>query len=386
MPFLGRAGRMLPEPVRRLARRSRRLFTLKDRLEGAPAGPDPLHGDLRPVVYLPTWLRWDVMRQRPQFLLQAMAEAGHEVWFVDPLEPVSHVADGVHVVRSLREVPARGVILYTHFAPTRTLFDRFVSPAVIYDILDDLSIYDPDEVEVPEERRVRHYHPTVMGQADVVIASNPVLVQRHQQETPLPILLVENGVDAVRFGMPLPRPSDLPAGPLVGFHGAIAPWIDVDLICRVAPLVPEAMFVFVGPLHGETGSAAERLSSMGNVVLLGERPSSQIASYVAAFDVGVMWFTVDTLTEGVTPLKMWEYLAAGVPVVSTPLPAAIAAERVATAAEPDQLAALIKVAVASRHLPVEIAGRKALAATADWSKRIAPLLDRLDELDIRRVR
>ncbi len=74
----------LPAGVRNLLKRVPGASQLRDRLYGQPEGAAPTSGSLRPVVYLPTWLEWEVMKQRPQYLLEALAAAGHEVWFVDP--------------------------------------------------------------------------------------------------------------------------------------------------------------------------------------------------------------------------------------------------------------------------------------------------------------
>jgi len=179
------------------------------------------------------------MRQRPQYVLAAFARSGHDVYFVDPREPMERMADGVRIVTSLGSVPKTSVILYVHFAPLAAMFDSFDSPVVVYDILDDLSIYDADEVGMPEERRVRYHHPSVMENADVVLASAPNLISKYQSERP-DVLLVENGVEPSRFRGDLPLPVALAgiARPIVGYHGAVARWFDFDLFESVVKSLP----------------------------------------------------------------------------------------------------------------------------------------------------
>jgi glycosyltransferase involved in cell wall biosynthesis len=350
---------------------------VRDRIYGYPAGPRPAPGTLRPVVYLPTWERWEVMKQRPQYLLEAMAAAGHEVWFVDPrLAEPDTAGDLIHLVPSIKETPPSGVILYTHFAPTQTLLDRFGDRVVVYDLLDDLSIYEPNERGMPVERTVKHHHGPLMTVADVVIASNPVLADRHRFERD-DLILVENGVDLNRFDPEGPIAPELPDGTIVGYHGAVAPWFDFDLMAAVATLRPGLTFVLVGPVDPGVDGQAAKLAGIPNVVLLPAQGSERIADFVRGFDVGVLPFTVDEMTEAVTPLKMYEYLACGVPMVGTPLPACVAETAVRTASDPEGFVAAIDAAIElGRGERLDL---RRHAEPADWRRRVAPLRSRLEE-------
>ncbi len=345
---------------------------------GTPKLPGPASGEKRAVVYLPTWVRWDVMRQRPQYLLSAFAKAGHPVYFVDPRGGAARLADGVHIITSLRDAPRDGVILYVHFAPVRRMFRLFRDPVVIYDILDDLSIYERSEAGIPERNRVGAHHPHVMERADVVIASNAVLAERYGPQRP-DLMLVENGVDLEAFTNPAARPDDLPNGPIVGYHGAIAPWFDFALFDSVARSAPDLQFVLVGPVDPESADDAARVGRLPNVHLLGERPSTEMPAYVQAFDVGAIWFRVDHMTRGVTPLKMYECQAAGTPCVATPLPACVAEPSVRTAAEPEEFLGALRQAMSGSSAPTD-------TAVISWDARLAPVLQRLGSLGLDRVR
>jgi glycosyltransferase involved in cell wall biosynthesis len=347
-------------------------------------GAAPQAGSLRPVVYLPTWLEWEVMKQRPQYLLEALAASGHHVWFVDPrLGESKNVGERIHLVPSIKATPRSGVIIYTHFAPTRTLIERYRDAVVVYDLLDDLTIYDPNEKGMPVERTVAFHHRPLIEDADVVIASNQVLAERHRAERH-DLVLVENGVDLDRFtpdGPIAPEESD---GAVVGFHGALAPWIDLALMTEVAGLRPDLSFRFVGPVDPLVEAEAGRLGALPNVDLVPAQPSSRIAEYVRAFSVGVLPFVVNEMTEAVTPLKLYEYLASGVPPVATPLPACVEHPAVYTASSPEAFAAGIDAA-----LDMTDQQRKELRAQAEaasWEQRIGPLTRRLEEKGLRTVR
>jgi glycosyltransferase involved in cell wall biosynthesis len=336
-------------------------------------------------VAVPTWLRWNDLRQRPHELLGALARSGHPVFFVDPTRRTPIDDAGVTIVPTIRDLPASGVVLYTHFAPARTLFDRFDGAAVVYDVLDDLSMYASGERGLPPGRRVEDHHGRLMADSDLVIASSQTLVERHRAER-ADLLLVENGVDIARFGVPRPRPDDMPAGaPVVGYHGAIAPWVDFELLTASALMRPHWSFVLVGPVLPEAVPMARALERLGNVHLLGERAAADIAAYVGSFDVGTVPFRIDRMTEAVSPLKMFEYLAAGVPVVATPLPACAAVPVVRIAAGVDDFVTQLEAALADGAEAGYAGEARRLAEAASWDRRIEPLLERLDALGARRV-
>ena len=376
----------LPAPVRRSLKRLPGMAGIRARLAGRPAATGPEPGSLRPVVYLPTWARWDEMRQRPQYLLAAFARAGHPVYFVDPREPEARMADDVHVVPDLSHIPGHDVILYVHFAPLQPMFEAFTNPAIVYDILDDLTIYDDDEGGMPDHRRVRHFHPDVVATADVVTVSSESLADQHRDERP-DLIVVPNGVEPERFTETQPRPDDLPesAMPLIGYHGAVAPWFDFDLYAATAELIPDCQFVLIGPVDPRASEGAARLTALPNVIMLAERPSDLIPGYVQRFDVGTVPFVVDSMTRGVSPLKMYEYLAAGRPCVATPLPACIAEPTVRTAPDAPQFAAALRQALDDSADPAFVAEARAAASGASWDGRGSVVRDRLDELGLLRA-
>jgi len=373
------AADRLPPRLRRLIKALPGSGHLRRLAVGRPGGPTPEPGTMRPVVYLPTWARWDVMRQRPQFLLEAFAAAGHPVYFIDPREDATRISHGVTIVPSIASVPGEHVILYIHFAPLRDLIDRFADAVVVYDVLDDLAIYEPDELGLPIERTVAHHHPFLVERANHLIVSNPVLLERHEHEH-AGTILVANGVDVARFEASAARPADLDATtrPIVGYRGAVGEWFAFDLLEDVARLRPELSFTLVGPIYERVRDRADETARLPNVAFLGERASDDMPAYAQAFDVEAIWFTVNEMTAGVTPLKMYEALAAGTPVVSTALPACTAEPEIRTASDPAAFSSALDDALADASDPSWLERAREAAHAADWSKRLDPLLDRLD--------
>jgi glycosyltransferase involved in cell wall biosynthesis len=99
--------------------------------------------------------------------------------------------------------------------------------------------------------------------------------------------------------------------------GAVFSYLDYDLLVAAARAFPQGSLILVGPLQDVHGAA--RLKKEPNTVLLGPRPQERIPDYLAAFDVCLCPFRSGAVRRAVNPLKVYEYLAAGRPVVSTPL-------------------------------------------------------------------
>ena len=171
---------------------------------------------------------------------------------------------------------------------------------------------------------------------------------------------------------------------MIGYHGAVAEWFDFELLTAVATARPGWHFVLLGPVAPTVAARASDLEELPNVLLLGERPSDEMPAYVQAFDAGAIWFQVNTMTEGVTPLKMYEYLAAGVPCVSTPLPACVAEPAVVTAFDASGFIGELEAALHSSESGR--AARYEVARRHSWDTHLRPVLDRLEANHLDRVR
>ena len=130
-----------------------------------------------------------------------------------------------------------------------------------------------------------------------------------------------HGVDSEHFGKALRAETVVPEEivrlprPTIGFWGLIHEWIDLDLVRQVAEQRPQWSFVFVGKVGVDCGSLARR----PNVHFPGVRPYESLSAFAKGFTAAILPFKINRLTENVNPIKLREYLAAGLPVVSTPL-------------------------------------------------------------------
>jgi glycosyltransferase involved in cell wall biosynthesis len=209
-----------------------------------------------------------------------------------------------------------------------------------------------------------------LGRVDAVVATARRLAEQKRPASERAHQLPQ-GVNYDHFATPRPCPSEISSlpRPILGFAGGVSPCCDFELLRTVAGALPRASVVLVGPIMVDL--AAERLPP--NVHVLGNRPYSDLPAYVQAFDVGLIPYLLNDWTASVDPLKLLEYLAAGIPVVTTPL---LEAQKYASVVRqggtPAAFLAAVHDALASDE-HTRAAGR-AIAARNTWSHRAEAFL------------
>jgi len=161
----------------------------------------------------------------------------------------------------------------------------------------------------------------LLRQSDLVIVSADRLYRSKVKTNPRTVL-IRHGVDFDHFRKALEPETivpeeirDLPR-PVIGFFGLIADWVDLELMAAVAKRYPNGSMVLLGKSTTDTSV----LEQVPNVHLLGRKPYASLPAYCKGFDVALMPFRINELTLNANPLKVREYLAAGLPVVSTAIP------------------------------------------------------------------
>ncbi len=247
----------------------------------------------------------------------------------------------------------------------------------VYYCTDDFAAFEGLDADA-----IRRDEAETMASADVVVATSQELCDARRVARP-DVALMRHGVDHAHFAAAwrgrLSAPPDVAAmkGPVFGFFGLIHHWIDVSLLAQVARLRPAYSFALIGEAKVDV-SPLERL---GNVRLLGRREYCDLPACCTAFSAGLMPFTQTEMTRHINPIKLQEYLAAGLPVVSTPLPEAVRfGPPVAIGGTPAEFAAACD-AVARRRTPEEAAAISALVRDASW----AATVERLSRLVLARV-
>ena len=195
----------------------------------------------------------------------------------------------------------------------------------IYHVVDEYAGYTGLSRQGRE--RLAEIEAALLNRVDLVIVASPEL-QRAKQGPGRELLVLENGVepreyaDARQSGR---EPADLAAVPTprIGYSGLIGKRLDLELIHSIAVHRPDSSVVLVGNVdERECENVLARLHCLPNVHFLGEKPAAEVASYIVGFDIGLLPYTINLETQHISPIKMYEYWAAGKPVVSTAIPAA----------------------------------------------------------------
>ena len=258
---------------------------------------------------------------------------------------------------------------------------------IVYDCIDDVRVMTPD----PKLRPLyTSWEERLIERASAVVTTTENLSERIRQQRPeVPVATIRNGCLADPFAQQADqaeRPSDLPDNPerpLVGFVGALYEWIDWELIERVAEKRPEVDFVFVGPQR-DSHRAPSRLEQRENVFFLGHRPYEAVPAYLSHFDLCWLPFKQDAISEAANPVKLYEYLAVGKPVVSTPVADMDSFEhQVDFGRSAEEVAELIRLGLVKTLSPHAIASgpgkataeRRAFAQRQDWRTRAGDYID-----------
>jgi glycosyltransferase involved in cell wall biosynthesis len=187
---------------------------------------------------------------------------------------------------------------------------------VVYYVVDEWSMFSYIDTEktVAAEREL-------LARADVVFAVCHALADNKRAQNP-ETHLSTHGVDHALFAKALDPATAVPADlaalprPVIGFYGTLQDWVDLDLIAFLAERHPEWSIALIGQALSDTSKVAR----FSNVHLLGRKPHAELPSYCKGFDVGIIPYVISERMKYVNPIKLREYLSAGLPVVSTAVP------------------------------------------------------------------
>jgi glycosyltransferase involved in cell wall biosynthesis len=222
---------------------------------------------------------------------------------------------------ALRRIGFKDIVLWAYTPHAAGLVGRLGEQFMVYECVDEFSatrgLVRGETVTALERQLLR--------MADRVIVTHPSLLRSKTVRDRQPVL-VPNGADINHFaraGAPGTRPAAAVAAlprPVVGFHGWIQYWIDFDLIAHSARKHPEWSFALIGPV--EPLARVDKVRGLTNVHFLGKQPYERMPEFLAGFDVCINPFVLGELADAVSPIKLYEYLASGKPVVSVDMPAA----------------------------------------------------------------
>lgn len=301
-----------------------------------------------------TWLFCGVvpfasLRQRPQWLALGMARA-RRVLYLDPhrslaherrlLPALSRVGDRLAVLTPASSLPVTGYaralnrlsfawtarrvracLATLGWAPPRVVVTSFpkqidlvrgmTDARVVYDVMDDY----PRFFDAWQAGVLRRMHRELLARADVVVASSRELARRCEDDGAAAVTLLENGVPSAfveecRSAQPAAELMHLPE-PRFGYIGTISSWFDFEAVAALARAFPTGSVVIVGP------EETRRPTLPANVHFLGARPHASLPGILRTLQIGLVPFRRSAMIDAVNPVKVYEYLAAGLPILAT---------------------------------------------------------------------
>ena len=356
------------------------------------------------VIVFPV-IDWHFRIQRPQHLARELAAKGHRVVYLttefyrsdsdggfrvleSPLPNVFVVQLGMRLPHPrLYETPltaeqARGLAAALRTLGEHCGFGRCVS-------IVDLPFWRPVAAALPANLMVydcMDYHAgfstnaggmlaeeeALLAQCDLLLTSSARLDALMREKAPgKPAALIRNGAEVDMFAK---RPAVVQARderPVIGYIGAISEWFDMDLVVACARANPQWQFVLVGSTFGCDVTDA---TTVPNIRFVGEVAYVELPGWLYSFDVCLIPFKLNELTACTNPVKVYEYLSAGKPVVATRMPELEAiADQVRLADDAPGFARAIQDALVDGRDPANAAARSAWAAGHSWYARVGQL-------------
>ena len=325
--------------------------TLMSRSDFEQAFPETLElsSDAVDIILFPI-IDWHYRYQRPQHLADQLAKRGHRVFYIrtgffqGDWPQIRKIKDNIFSVKLARDAKmitfnttltnADGAVLEKSIQILKEscginqavmlvdlpfwcnlvlqLKKKYGWPC-IYDCMD---LHTGFSISTDA---TAHDEVLLLKNCDLVVATSHYLLD-HVRKLNQNAFLLPNGTDFDLFhqaiqGKPVEEIQDLPH-PIIGYYGAIADWFDSVLVRDLAIAHPAWTFILVGSTHL---SDLKPLKESPNIYLLGEKPYKEIPGYLSHFDVAIIPFKQTSLTHATNPVKMYEYLAAGKPIVATRL-------------------------------------------------------------------
>ncbi len=287
--------------------------------------------------------------------------------------------------KAIRSLNLRRPIIWTYMPNSADLLNRLEDyEMLIYDCVDEHSEYSG----IINKAVMTEMEKDLMARCDIVFVTARGLYEAKKgfAET---IYFLPNAANVGHFmkaqdpDTPIPVEIAALPRPVVGFVGVIQDWIDLGLIREAAASHPEWSFAMIGPVG--PGIDVSALKAMPNVHFLGRKDVSDLPGYIKGFDVCINPFKINELTDKVSPLKFYEYLASGKPIVSIDMPGVSDfADVVEIAGNSDEFISGIERAL-SHETPEKLRKRLERARENSWESRVEFMTDKIMEKQRRKL-
>ncbi len=287
-------------------------------------------------------LRWEFVYQRPQHILTLASRSKQVIYFEEPVFEdvqqafmrINDVSPSIKVITPVLTIGTsaadadqtqrrfldllvastpQNLLTTWYYTPMALRFsDHILCDVCVYDCMDELSAFKNAPAELVEmERRL-------LERADVVFTGGQSLYEAkkamHGSMFPFPSSIDFTHFHQARGQGHDPADQQLIPHPRVGYFGVIDERLDVALVARTACSMPDVHFIMIGPVVKIDPAG---LPQADNLHWLGGKSYAELPSYLRHWDAGWMPFALNAATRYISPTKTPEFLAAGVPLVST---------------------------------------------------------------------
>lgn len=409
---------LLLEPILPLIRGSVVHTAYRREKEWHSKRVQPFHGDAfpalppqtKPDIFFWSVIDWRFRIQRPQHLARGLAERGYRVFYVStafvndgapgfelermdedgrlfnvrlhlkgrpriysaPPAPENYRRLKTSVAALLDWTKSRDVVALVQHPYWARIAEALPDSQLVYDCLDHHDGFDNTGAGIAAlERRL-------LDSADAVVATAQLLHDFSTAHNPN-VSIIRNAAEFAHFAVPPPAIFRDPAGRrVIGYFGAIAGWLDVDLLHDVACAFPECLLLLVG---ADECGARQKLGDLANVMLTGEVSYADLPHYLYGMDVCLLPFRIMPLTLATNPVKIYEYLSAGKPVVAVDLPEmAQFGDLIEVAATREAFVTQIRNLLTVADPASAVAARREFAALNTWQHRVENLVNVIKQL------
>ncbi|RKG96948.1 glycosyltransferase family 1 protein [Corallococcus sp. CA053C] len=224
----------------------------------------------------------------------------------------------LQVLRAMKQLKFERPISWSFLPASAPVSGTLGEDFVVYHCVDEFSAFSDTN-----GKHIAQLEERLLRRADMCITSAERLYENKKKQNKRTVL-VRHGTDFTHFVKACDAQTKVPEDiaklpkPIIGFFGLVADWIDQDAIVAVAKAHPEGSVVIVGKTTPDCDDS--KLRAQPNIHMLGRKPYADLPGYNKAFDVALNPFVINELTLNSNPLKVREYLASGLPVVSSDLP------------------------------------------------------------------
>lgn len=348
---------------------------------------------------------WDFRYQRPQQLAQALSATGRRVIYVSaaledderagftlqPLDMEGRLfevrlfargaptiyanAPDAATVRQLRRSCGE-VLAWLNATQLISLIQHpfwyaigsvLPNSRLVYDCMDHHEGFGNNGAEILQLER------QLVREAELTVFASAWLARHWAEHAKARCTVIRNASDFSFFARAPAEPyRDRQGRRIIGYYGAIAEWFDQALIAAVAEVFTDCVILLIG---ADTAQARVHLRAHSNIEFLGEVPYVELPYYLHGFDVCLLPFRIDQLTRATNPVKVYEYLSAGKPVVAVDLPEMQQfGQGVQIAQNRAEFLAAIALALGHPVMAAEVRQRQAFASQQTWTHRTDALI------------